>query len=67
MSIGETLVCSSVAYSAIGINTTQSKPTFSVYSTTIGKTASPTGTSDLTFKYKEVAQGLIANVIVNLV
>lgn len=57
LSIGEPLVWSSVMYAAVSVMTRQAKPTFSISSLKIGKTASPTGTSDIVMNYNEVAQG----------
>lgn len=57
LQIGETLVWSSVIYAAVSVMTRQAKPTFSIKSLTMGKTASPTTTDDIEMAYNEVVQG----------
>jgi len=64
LAIGETLVWSSVIYAAVSVMTRQAKPTFSISSLTMGKTASPTLQADIAIDYNEVAQGNEAYIIV---
>jgi len=57
LAIGETLVWSSVIYAAVSVMSRQAKPTFSIASLKIGKTISPTTTSDIAMAYNEVSEG----------
>jgi hypothetical protein len=67
LDIGQTLALSSVIGAALSVMDDLSRPTFSVYSTTIGETISPAGTSDIAVEYNEVIQGLEANITVTVV
>jgi hypothetical protein len=67
LDIGQTLTLSSVIGAALSVMENQARPTFSIYSTTIGETISPAGTSDITVEYNEVVQGIEEYVTVTLV
>ena len=54
LGIGDTLAISSVNYAALSIMVDQLRPTFSIYSISLGESPSPIGTSDLTLDYNEV-------------
>jgi len=54
LGIGDTLAISSVNYAALSVMVDQLKPTFSIYSISLGESPSPIGTADLTLDYNEV-------------
>jgi len=54
LGIGDTLAISSVNYAALSIMVDQLRPTFSIYSISLGESPNPIGTADLTLDYNEV-------------
>ncbi len=67
LQIGETVVLSELYGAALSVRSNPEQPMFSIRALTLGTSASPTGTSDLTIAYNQVAQGNSANVTVTLV
>lgn len=66
LQIGESLVFSILNAVAMSIQPNLALPVFSITSITAGKTVTPTGTSDVALAFNEIAQGVLANVIVNV-
>ncbi|HEY3987933.1 MAG TPA: hypothetical protein VGM02_01460 [Acidobacteriaceae bacterium] len=67
LQIGESLNYSAIYFAAQSVMPNPSLPQFSVRSVAIGTAASPTGMSDISINFNEVAQGVIANVSVSTV
>ncbi len=67
LGIGDTLTLSSVIGAALSVLPDSLKPAFSIYSTTIGESISPAGTSDLVADYNEVFSSDVDDILVTLV
>lgn len=67
LQIGETVVLSELYGAALTVRPNPDAPMFSIRALTLGTSATPTGTSDLTLAFNAVAQGVAANVVVTMV
>lgn len=67
LQIGQTVVLSELYGAALTARTNPDAPLFSIRSLTLGTAASPTGTTDLTMLFSQVAQGVTANVVLTTV
>ena len=67
LQIGETLTLSGVYAAAMSVTPNISLPLYSIRALTMGVSASPTGTSDITVDFDQVVQGLTANVVISTV
>jgi uncharacterized phage protein gp47/JayE len=67
LQIGESVVLSELYGAALTVRPNPDQPMFSIRALTLGTSASPTGTSDLTTAFNAVAQGVAANVVVSMV
>jgi hypothetical protein len=65
LQIGETVTFSSLYSVAQSVMPSLLNPQFSITSLFTGLAASPSGTTDITLNYYQVAQGISANVIVS--
>ena len=64
LEIGEPVVYSEIYGAALTARSNPDEPTFSIRAVAIADTPSPTGTSDISLQFYEVAQGITANVSV---
>jgi uncharacterized phage protein gp47/JayE len=62
LDIGESVSCSALISIAMSQNASLSTPSYSVTSMTIGTSPSPSGTSDISFLFYQVAEGLSSNI-----
>lgn len=67
LQIGEEVNFSAMYAAASSVMPNPSLPQFSIRSVAIGLAASPTGTSDISINFNEVAQGVTANVVITTV
>jgi uncharacterized phage protein gp47/JayE len=67
LQIGEEVTYSAMYGAALSVMSDLSLPQFSIKSVAIGEAASPTGTSDITLNFNQVAQGVTGNVIITSV
>ncbi len=67
LQIGQNVVLSELYGAALSVRPNPDAPMFSIRALTLGTSASPTGTSDVTISFNQVAQGLTANVVLTLV
>lgn len=67
LQIGEGVNFSAMYAVASSVMPNESLPQFSIRSVAIGTAASPTGTSDISINFNQVAQGVTANVVVTTV
>lgn len=67
LEIGETISYSALMATAMSVNQNLTTPIFSVRSLTIGTIPSPSGTSDITINFYQVAQGSSANINLTVV
>ena len=67
LQIGEEVTYSAMYGAALSVMSDLSLPEFSIKTVAIGTAASPTGTSDISINFNQVAQGITANVIVTSV
>jgi uncharacterized phage protein gp47/JayE len=65
LQIAEIVTQSALVAAAMGV-TSLLNPAFSVRSLTLGTAPSPTGTSDIPMNFNQVAQGILANVIITV-
>lgn len=67
LQIGEAVTLSALYAIAQTVIPNLTQPTFSIRALTLGTSASPTGTSDLTLTFNEVAQSATANIVITVV
>ena len=67
LQIGELVVLSELYGAALSVRPNPDLPMFSIRSLTLGTSASPTGTTDITMAFNQVAQGTLANVVLTVV
>lgn len=67
LQIGELVVWMALASTAMAVMPSLQTPIFSIHSLFFGTSASPTTTTDVPMNFNQVAQGVLAKVIVNLV
>lgn len=67
LQIGEEVTFSAIYGAALSVMPNLSLPQFSIRSVGLGTSASPTGTSDLSINFNQVAQGVTGNVSVTTV
>lgn len=67
LQIGEEVTYSAIYGAALAVMPNLSLPQFSIKSVAIGTTASPSGTSDISINFNQVAEGIVGNVNVTTV
>jgi uncharacterized phage protein gp47/JayE len=67
LQIGELVVLSELYGAALTVRPNPDLPMFSIRALTLGTTATPTGTSDLTLSFYQVAEGIANNVVITSV
>ena len=67
LQIGEQVTQSALVAAAMAVTPNIDEPTFSIYNLYLDTSASPTNTADIPVAFNQVAQGVLAYVIVNLV
>lgn len=67
LAIGEEVTQSALYGAALTVISNLSQPSFSIRALTLGTAPSPSGTTDITLPFYEVAQGITANVILTVV
>lgn len=67
LQIGELVVLSELYGAVLTVRPNPDLPMFSIRALTLGTSASPTGTADVTMAFNQVAQGVLANVVLTLV
>jgi uncharacterized phage protein gp47/JayE len=67
LQIGEAVVLSELYGAALTVRPNPEQPMFSIRALTLGTSATPTGTSDVTLDFDAVAQGVAANVVITSV
>ena len=67
LQIGELVVLSELYGAALTVRPNPDQPMFSIRALTLGLTASPSLTADVSMNYFQVAQGSAANVVLTLV
>ena len=67
LQIGESVILSELYGAALTTRPNPDLPMFSIRALTLGISASPSGTADLTIAFDHVAQGISADVVITLV
>lgn len=65
LAIGEIVSASAISAAAMAVNPNLSSPLFSIRSLTLGTSASPSGTSDISMLLYQVSQGSSGNIVIN--